>query len=189
MPRPRKRSDGWAPPALPITGNEIGDIFEEHNAPRPDPESCAVLADVFTRRATPRVVDGREVAPACAQFTGLQYRAPARVRAREHFAAALAAIRAGDFPDLGRHSLEEMIEQMLMRADPRTPKAKKIATWAVDSAIIFPVVAGVLEEMGAPVGRHRGSVALRVSLGLLRRCGYSGMTGIALAVWLGKLRA
>ncbi len=189
MPRPRKRRDGWAAPRLPITSSEIGDIFEEHNAPRPDGESCEVLADVFTRRAAPRVVDGHEVAPACAQFTGLQYRDPARVRAREHFAAALAAIRAGDFFDWERPSLAEKLERSLALADTRTPQAKKIAAWAVDSTIIFFVVAAALEEIGAPVGRHRGAQAVRITVGLLRRCGFSGMTEVAVSAWLAKVLA
>ena len=189
MSRPRKRCDGWAPPALPITGNEIGDIFEEHNAPRPDPESCAVLADVFTRRATPRVVGGCELAPDWLAFTGLQYRAPASVRAREHATALLAAIRAGDFPDLGRHSLGEMLEQMVTLADPRPPRAKKIAAWAVASVIVFSVVAAVFDELGVIAGRHRGSVAVRLTVGLLARCGFVGMTDLAVSAWLGKVLA
>lgn len=189
MPRPRKRRDGWAQPRLPITSSEIGDIFEEHNAPRPDAESCEVLADVFTRRAAPREVEGRQLAPACILFSGLQYRSPEAARAREHANALVAAIRAGVFPDWERPSLEESLARMLALSDTRTRPAKRLAAWAVEATVIFGVVEGVLEGMGATAGRHRRSPAVRVTVALLKRIGFSGMTEAAAATWLAKADA
>ena len=78
---------------------------------------------------------------------------------------------------------------MLALSDTRTRPAKRLAAWASEALVIFCIVEGALEETGAPVGRHRRSPAVRVTVGLLRRCGFSGMTEVAVSVLLAKVDA
>ena len=175
--RQRKRL-GFEAPTLPITADEVAEMFRAATAepPFPDHAVCAEIADALSKNV--------------GFYTFEASRDPQILRVEEAAKLLLRTLKAEDGPRaIELNQLEAALEESMYYFTPsRPPPAHRgIAPWAVASITAWLGAAGALANLGRHAGTTRNSIAIRFSVLALRRMGFPGATEAAVEKWITKI--